>query len=115
MPTSGNSTDRPDGGSESTEFRVGRVTVGRWTLMRYPDDEAAEEGRRRDDEVAEECRRSDADADGKLCAACGEAVDPTRRHPAAIAPDDSSTVYLFCGDACRTAWMDDGENGRRDG
>ncbi|MDS0297195.1 hypothetical protein NDI76_00375 [Halogeometricum sp. S1BR25-6] len=115
MPTRGNPTDRPAGEPASTEFRVGRVTVGRWTLMRYPDDEAPDESRRRDDEVAEECHRSDADANGKLCAACGEAVDPTRRHPAAVAPADPSTVYLFCSAVCRTAWIDDGEHGRRDG
>ncbi|WP_152421643.1 DUF7576 family protein [Halogeometricum pallidum] len=79
--------------------------------MRYPDDEVPDR-RRRNDEVAEECRPPD-DADGKRCASCGVEIDPTHRHPAAVVPHDPSTVYLFCDDDCRTAWLDERGNDRR--
>lgn len=98
MPTVGDSVDTRDRRSSSTTFRVARATVGGWALMQYPDDE-----------IADECH-PDADADVKQCASCGEEIDPTRRHPAAIAPNDPSTVYLFCGDDCRAAWMDGGSD-----
>ena len=93
MPILGNSAEGCGPRLPSTPFLARRITAGRWSMTRYSDDEIADESLPPDDPT-----------DEKRCAACGERIDPTHRHPAATAPDDPTTVYLFCSDDCRAEW-----------
>lgn len=60
-----------------------------------------------DREIADASRHPHEGTDLKLCAHCGTEIDPSHRHLAATAPDDPSTVYLFCSDGCRDDWADE--------
>lgn len=50
------------------------------------------------------------DADGtETCGHCGSGIDTADWYPVATrtASDGTFRIYGFCGDDCRSAWMDD--------
>ncbi|MUV58477.1 hypothetical protein [Halogeometricum sp. CBA1124] len=62
-----------------------------------------------DQEIADASQHPRDGTHLKRCATCAAEIDPSRRHLAATAPDDPSTVYLFCSEDCRVAWTDDAD------
>lgn len=58
-----------------------------------------------DDEVAEVCFDGPGKSGTKICATCGNTLDPGDRHPAAVAVEETPRVYLFCSASCRETWI----------
>lgn len=47
-----------------------------------------------------------------VCARCGAPLDTNEKHPVVARSNGDPTVLLFCGDACRTDWLDEEAEGR---
>lgn len=41
-----------------------------------------------------------------VCAECDTAIDAHEKHPVVARSDGPVSVLLFCGQDCRTAWLD---------
>jgi hypothetical protein len=63
-----------------------------------------------DKEIADASQHAQGGTHLKRCATCDAEIDTSRRHLAATAPEDPSTVYLFCSEDCRAEWTADGDD-----